>query len=605
MAKISKRDVYIPKIILSLRDYFLMTDFEDNLKTKTTEFTNVLTALNAANGITTLNYRFSSVQNETINFDSPGYFFSSSNIVEPELVTKLFFNRFNIHNINCIPLFQFLVSENVFLLKFVNSQDPNNVIFLKPSNITVSATYLEFNVEDYQEVYQGNFIDDCIYALDFVFEPLAGTGGGTTVHNELTGREDEDCHPITSITGLFEALQEINTQTLQQVLDEGRVAEFHNPDAGVIVQFASEDIEGYVNLEQFYYNEWASNSFFESGRFFKSKIISHFVAFLDYTTQEQREIRNILETPKPEGEFNDVIIVTNTDNDTQSATYIVAVPTPEKSATAPIIRIRFPQIATSGDYDVATTNQVGNLIREEFTFTSSQTFTLANNYGQVYSVEVQGQGALSTSQYTLVSPNQITINDTLDSGDYVVVIYSNAITGLQPYYSQSEVDALLNLKANSNQTPQTWYSALDGTSVANTLTITPTYTQLIPAGTFTEGDVVEVAFRSTSPVAKTSSSSNYVYINTSNNLIGTPIQVAIFTSLATNRTIQIQRSLSIKSTITKVINPTTSLSTDTGLNAAMSNLTIDWTIDQYFIFAIGHTVADQTLFGDFFRIIKN
>jgi hypothetical protein len=92
----------------------------------------------------------------------------------------------------------------------------------------------------------------------------------------------------------------------------------------------------------------------------------------------------------------------------------------------------------------ADLTQVGNLIREDFTFGLSQTFTLANNYGQVYSVEVQGQGALSTSQYTLVAPNQVTINDTLNAGDYVVIIYSNAINGVQPYYSQAETDSLVD-----------------------------------------------------------------------------------------------------------------------------------------------------------------
>jgi len=85
----------------------------------------------------------------------------------------------------------------------------------------------------------------------------------------------------------------------------------------------------------------------------------------------------------------------------------------------------------------------GSLLREEFNFTASQTFTLANDYGQVYSVEVSGQGALSTSQYTLVPNNQITINDTLNTGDYIVVIYSDAIAGVQPYYTQAQVDALL------------------------------------------------------------------------------------------------------------------------------------------------------------------
>jgi hypothetical protein len=86
----------------------------------------------------------------------------------------------------------------------------------------------------------------------------------------------------------------------------------------------------------------------------------------------------------------------------------------------------------------------GTLIREQFEFSGSQTFTLANNYGQVYSVEVQGQGALHTAQYTLVAPNQITIEDTLDPGDYLVIIYSTSEAGALPYYTQAEVDALIN-----------------------------------------------------------------------------------------------------------------------------------------------------------------
>jgi hypothetical protein len=41
-----------------------------------------------------------------------------------------------------------------------------------------------------------------------------------------------------------------------------------------------------------------------------------------------------------------------------------------------------------------------------------------------------------------------------------------------------------------------------------------------------------------------------------------------------------------------------------GASAAMTSHTIDWTVDQYLIFAIGHTVADQTMFGDFYKIQK-
>jgi hypothetical protein len=103
------------------------------------------------------------------------------------------------------------------------------------------------------------------------------------------------------------------------------------------------------------------------------------------------------------------------------------------------------QVAFSNDYNdldnLPTIPVVSTLLREEFVFSGSQTFTLTNNYAQVYSVEVQGQGALSTSQYTLVAPNQVTINDTLGAGDYVVIIYSDASAGVVPYYTQAQTDA--------------------------------------------------------------------------------------------------------------------------------------------------------------------
>ena len=95
-------------------------------------------------------------------------------------------------------------------------------------------------------------------------------------------------------------------------------------------------------------------------------------------------------------------------------------------------------------------DEISSLLREEFVFSGNQTFTLGSDYGQVYSVEVQGQGALSSSQYTLVPNNQITINDTLNNGDYIVVIYSTAIVGVQPYYSQAQVDSLVNNKLDKD-----------------------------------------------------------------------------------------------------------------------------------------------------------
>lgn len=89
-----------------------------------------------------------------------------------------------------------------------------------------------------------------------------------------------------------------------------------------------------------------------------------------------------------------------------------------------------------------------SLVREQFTWTSgAQTFTLASNISQVYSVEVQGQGALHTSQYT-IGANSITITDTLDANDYIVVIYSANNGGVNPSYTQAQSDALFLGKPN-------------------------------------------------------------------------------------------------------------------------------------------------------------
>lgn len=71
-----------------------------------------------------------------------------------------------------------------------------------------------------------------------------------------------------------------------------------------------------------------------------------------------------------------------------------------------------------------------SVVRQEFTWTAgSQIFTLTNNYNKILSVEVQGQGALSQSQYTLIAPNKIQILDELDIDDYVVILYSLPSSG--------------------------------------------------------------------------------------------------------------------------------------------------------------------------------
>jgi len=187
-------------------------------------------------------------------------------------------------------------------------------------------------------------------------------------------------------------------------------------------------------------------------------------------------------------------------------------------------------------------------------------------------------------------------------------IATSSVAGIVKLYTStgSNTDGTMDQNSISNAfaTKVTfWGSAVDGTPVANTLTIEPTYSQLIPANTFVAGDVVLIDYRATSPGGKTSITNHYFYINSSNSLSGAT-QLAIFSTLATSRTLQMNRKLSVKGATTKITNPATGISTDVGLSASMTNSTIDWTVDQYLIFAIGHTVADQTMFGDFYSIQK-
>ena len=110
----------------------------------------------------------------------------------------------------------------------------------------------------------------------------------------------------------------------------------------------------------------------------------------------------------------------------------------------------------------SNTADMSQLLRYETVWNSgSQTFTLPDTYYAVQNVIVQGV-SLSNSQYTLTSPTQVTINDVLDAGDYIVIIYgTNASANLAPYYTQGQVDAQLNLKQDVLINPLTGIGAVN------------------------------------------------------------------------------------------------------------------------------------------------
>lgn len=241
----------------------------------------------------------------------------------------------------------------------------------------------------------------------------------------------------------------------------------------------------------------------------------------------------------------------------------------------------------------ANLTQVGNLLREEFTFTGLQTFTLANNYGQVYSVEVQGQGALSTSQYTLVAPNQITINDALDSDDYVVVIYSNAIAGIQPYYSQSEVDALLDLKQNKEFS----YKATTPVTITGIVAEFQLARIPLPPGSFNANDLMNMVGNFTKSAGTSTVTIRYKLSTSATMPVGSVDTIAIFGLGLSNRFAKVLRGMSIYNNVLTGYPFGATVLNDFAVTNNFSSVAFDTTIQYYFYVAanLGTATDDLTM----------
>jgi hypothetical protein len=85
------------------------------------------------------------------------------------------------------------------------------------------------------------------------------------------------------------------------------------------------------------------------------------------------------------------------------------------------------------------------LTRQEFSYTSSQSFTLSGTPSDIYAVFVNGQ-ELNSSQYSFVTTT-LTISDTLQSGDKINILYTPTSVGVLEYYTKAQIDGFLT---NSN-----------------------------------------------------------------------------------------------------------------------------------------------------------
>lgn len=132
----------------------------------------------------------------------------------------------------------------------------------------------------------------------------------------------------------------------------------------------------------------------------------------------------------------------------------------------------------------------------------------------------------------------------------------------------------------------------DSTALTGTTAITLMKSVLIPANTYATGDIVKVLSRAIRSTA-TGTANNYFYINTTNSLTGATL---VGTQSSASNFYGMERSLYIKSnTISETINTVTSSGSEVGVGAnGISNLNIDWTVNQYIIAAFQNAAVGNS-----------
>ena len=133
----------------------------------------------------------------------------------------------------------------------------------------------------------------------------------------------------------------------------------------------------------------------------------------------------------------------------------------------------------------------------------------------------------------------------------------------------------------------------DSAALTGTTAITLMKSILIPANTYTTGDIVTMLNRAIRNTA-TGSSSNYFYINTIDNLtgaslIGTQTSAAIF--YAMERTLYIKSSTNSETLGSSVNSATSILVTSSSIQ---SNLNINWGVNQYIIAAFQNAAVGNS-----------
>jgi len=193
MGRILDQDLYPPPATVSPDDYLIGTKRDNNLATQTFPVSSLINATNVANGNSAMYFKFSDGSDDDITPETPGYFFSNSGETNPDDVNRLTFNDLNLGLQNSYALFEYLIASGLFVLKLTNAGNPNNVIYFNcnAGNSQRFADYFEFEVELFNDLWQGEFINETTYVVDFelntnIKTELTAIGTTTVDDNDVT-----------------------------------------------------------------------------------------------------------------------------------------------------------------------------------------------------------------------------------------------------------------------------------------------------------------------------------------------------------------------------------------------------------------------------------
>jgi hypothetical protein len=281
-------------------------------------------------------------------------------------------------------------------------------------------------------------------------------------------------------------------------------------------------------------------------------------------------------------------------------------------------------VGTSGtDFDIssATDTHTFNLPTASATnrgALSSADWTTFNNKGNGTVTNVSGTSPIASSggatpaisiadaaaDGTTKGAAAFTANDFEATAGVISIDYAN---GQAASASNKGFLTAANWTTFNNKTGSIYKDLNNQAAVTGTTANTKVVSQLVPANTFAVGDIIEIKCRF-GKTTTTGLTTLRIYINTADSLT-VPAATLIATSATSNTTnnyLGTERQVLIKSaTVTQSVNAASSLFSDLGnFNGLQTNSNIDWTVNQYIIFAIQNAAIGDSTIISYFQISK-